>query len=85
MVKKHVIEHELVPKHEILSPAEREKLLNTLKIKPQQLPKILDKDPVAMKLGARPGDIIKITRKSPTAGESTYYRYVVGKDVWSSA
>ncbi|MEM3089792.1 MAG: DNA-directed RNA polymerase subunit RpoH/Rpb5 C-terminal domain-containing protein, partial [Candidatus Nitrosotenuis sp.] len=24
-----------------------------------------------------PGDMIKITRKSPTAGESIYYRYAV--------
>jgi DNA-directed RNA polymerase subunit H len=28
-------------------------------------------------LDARPGDIIRITRKSQTSGESVYYRYVV--------
>jgi DNA-directed RNA polymerase subunit H len=28
-------------------------------------------------LDVRPGDIIKIARRSPTAGQSVYYRYVV--------
>jgi DNA-directed RNA polymerase subunit H len=30
-----------------------------------------------MGLGVKPGDMIKITRKSATAGQSNYYRYVV--------
>jgi DNA-directed RNA polymerase subunit H len=34
-------------------------------------------DPAIIGLGVKPGDMIKITRKSATAGESIYYRYVV--------
>jgi DNA-directed RNA polymerase, subunit H (EC 2.7.7.6) len=30
-----------------------------------------------MGLGPKPGDVIRITRTSSTAGESLYYRYVV--------
>jgi DNA-directed RNA polymerase subunit H len=42
-----------------------------------QFPYILSTDPVAKEIGARPGDLIRVTRKSETAGSSTYYRYVV--------
>ncbi|MGB6628883.1 MAG: DNA-directed RNA polymerase subunit H, partial [Nitrososphaeraceae archaeon] len=45
--------------------------------KPSQLPYIMITDKGIEDLDVRPGDIIKITRKSPTAGESVYYRYVV--------
>jgi len=45
--------------------------------KPSQLPYIMISDKALEDLDVRPGDIIKITRKSPTAGESVYYRYVV--------
>ncbi|MDE0831984.1 MAG: DNA-directed RNA polymerase subunit H, partial [Nitrosopumilus sp.] len=41
------------------------------------LPLIFVNDPAIMGLGVKPGDMIKITRTSPTAGESLYYRYVV--------
>ncbi len=78
--KKHgvnILEHELVPKHEVLPPDEAKKLLEKLGIQPTQLPWISIDDPVVKAIGAKPGDIIRIIRKSPTAGESIAYRYVV--------
>ncbi|MET1159975.1 MAG: DNA-directed RNA polymerase subunit H [Thermoprotei archaeon] len=73
----NILEHELVPKHEILSPEEAEKILRKLNVKPYQLPWISIEDPVVKAIGAKPGDIIRIIRKSPTAGVSIAYRYVV--------
>lgn len=69
--------HIYVPKHEVLSTKEAEEVLRTFNAKPHQLPFILLNDPALNGLNAKPGDIIKITRKSATAGESIYYRYVV--------
>ncbi len=62
--------------HELLSPEEQEEVLRRYKTTRPQLPKILTSDPVVRKLGAKPGDIIKITRTSPTAGVTVYYRVV---------
>lgn len=73
----NIFDHELVPKHILLSKEEAEELLKTSRIKPYQLPKIKETDPAAKALGAKPGDIIKIIRRSPTAGVAKYYRYVV--------
>ena len=73
----NIFGHELVPKHEILSKEEAEELLKKLRVAPYQLPHIKYDDPAARSIGARPGDILKITRKESTAGVHTYYRYVV--------
>jgi len=75
--KVKILEHELVPKHEVLSPEEALKVLKKLGITPDKLPWIRASDPVARAIRAKPGDIVKITRKSPTAGETVVYRYVV--------
>ena len=52
-------------------------MLKELGVKPWQLPWIRASDPAAKALGAKPGDIIKIIRKSKLAGYSIAYRYVV--------
>lgn len=73
----NIFKHYLVPKHEVLSPEERKAVLEKYRIEPYKLPRIKTSDPVVRVIGAKPGDIIKITRRSSTAGEYVYYRYVV--------
>lgn len=71
--------HELVPRHEILTKLEKSKLLERLEVKDKGLPKILLTDPALKNLDAKEGDVVRITRKSQTAGHATYYRIVVAK------
>jgi|TARA_B110000196_G_scaffold246779_1_gene215697 DNA-directed RNA polymerase subunit H len=69
--------HVYVPKHEIITKKEAQKVLDDFNCKPTELPLIFVTDPAILELGVKPGDMIKITRKSGTAGQSIYYRYVV--------
>ena len=69
--------HMLVPKHEIMTIKEAEQVLEKNPCKATELPLIFANDPAIVGLGVKPGDMIKITRKSATAGESFYYRYVI--------
>jgi DNA-directed RNA polymerase subunit H len=71
------LEHFFVPKHEIMTEAEKESVLRRYNATPGQFPFILSTDPVAKEIGAKPGDMIMVTRSSETAGETKYYRYVV--------
>ena len=72
-----ITKHELVPKHEILNENEKKELLQKYGITLRQLPRILITDAMVKILNAKIGDVIKITRNSPTAGETVYYRVVV--------
>jgi len=72
-----IMGHVLVPIHEVISEKEKEDLFKRLKITPDQLPKILDTDPVVLSIDAKPGQIVKITRKSHTAKEAIAFRLVV--------
>jgi len=72
-----LFEHLLVPRHEILEEKEKEQLLTQLRVHPYQLPQISSSDPAVKAIGAKPGDLLRVIRKSPTAGEHIAYRYVV--------
>src|SRR5439155_965555 len=65
------------PRHILLKPAEAAEVLERYHIKPFQIPYIKSTDPAVRAIGAKPGDIVKVVRRSATAGESDFYRYVV--------
>ena len=70
----NITEHELVPKHILLTNEEKTNLLKRYRIKESQLPKILVNDPVAKYLGLKRRDVVKIVRVSETAGRYITYR-----------
>jgi DNA-directed RNA polymerase subunit H len=72
-----LFEHKLVPKHGILAEEEKTELLARYRVQAYQLPQISSLDPTVKAIGAKPGDILRVIRKSPTAGEHVAYRYVV--------
>jgi DNA-directed RNA polymerase subunit H len=76
-VSKKILQHELVPEHRVLTLEEAAEVLRKLGVKPWNLPMISINDPVIRILKAKPGDIIEVRRRSPTAGESVAYRIVV--------
>jgi len=69
--------HVLVPEHTILSEHECQELFKKYSIRPDQLPKILHTDPAVVAIGAKPGQIVKIERKSQTAKQAIAYRLVI--------
>ncbi|MFW9767203.1 MAG: DNA-directed RNA polymerase subunit H [Candidatus Thorarchaeota archaeon] len=72
-----LFQHELVPQHIIALDEEVQLVLEHYGIKKSQLPRIFRDDPAVKVLGARPGQVIRVQRESPTAGKVFYYRLVV--------
>jgi DNA-directed RNA polymerase subunit H len=52
-------------------------LLSTYHLTREQLPKIYHDDPSVKAIKAKPADVIRIVRESPTAGRAESYRLVI--------
>ena len=71
--------HELTPKHELITnEVEINHIMNLYQLKTKtQMPQIVKTDPMSRYFNAKAGQMMKVTRISPTCGESIVYRCVV--------
>ncbi len=69
--------HYLVPEHVLIRKEKVDELMAELGIKKDSLPKISKLDAAIKNLKPEKGDVVKIIRDSPTAGQAIYYRRVI--------
>ena len=75
-MKIDIQDHMLVPSHEIMTEDEITDELSDVEYDFKDLPKIKSHDPVVKAISAKPGDVLRITRESQTAGVFITYRIV---------
>lgn len=71
-----IISYRDQPKFELLSPVEMDQFKSEYNATDYTTKKLLRSDPIAKYFALRKGDIIRIIRPSPTAGEAIDYRIV---------
>jgi len=74
----NILKHMYVPKMEVLSEERVDELKKTYNLKNlEELPQISRFDPQALAMCLRPGQVCELTRSSPTALETKYYRLCI--------
>jgi DNA-directed RNA polymerase subunit H (RpoH/RPB5) len=71
-----LIEHALVPPHQVLTPAQKRRLLDHFSIHERDLPKQLPDDPVSRYYGLEDGDVICYWRRNGNQEVAPYFRIV---------
>ncbi len=74
---KNLQSHYLVPVHEIVPAEKLQDVLQQFGTTVEKFPQISRIDPIVEEIGAKRGDLLRITRQSKTAGTTIYYRVVV--------
>ena len=71
--------HRKVPSHRLLNEDEKKAFVEKYHISSLEnnMPLIDSQDPMAKWIGAKPGDVIEVIRRSETSGATPYYRYCV--------
>jgi len=73
----NVTEHFLQPQFFLVNDELKAQILEKYNVKEQQLPKIQKTDPIARYYGLKKGELIRILRKSETAGISEVFRVCI--------
>jgi len=75
--KVNITKHILIPDYMKLAEKEKQELFKKYNVSFQELPFILKNDNSIKQLKVKVGDVVKVIRKSPTAGETLFYRGVI--------
>tara|TARA_B100001057_G_scaffold500637_1_gene616783 strand:- start:2202 stop:2843 length:642 start_codon:yes stop_codon:yes gene_type:complete len=71
----NILNHDMVPQHIVLNEDEKQETMNYYYVTDiKKFPEISRFDPVALAIGLRPKQMVKIIRSSPTAIQTFYYR-----------
>ncbi|RZC77547.1 hypothetical protein C5167_001709 [Papaver somniferum] len=73
----NITKHVLMPKHEILTPEEKKKLLAKYNLDDKQLPRMLVTDAFARYYGLEKGQVVKVTFDSDITSSHVTYRCVM--------
>lgn len=73
----NITKHSSVPKHEKVMKENQDEICKKYNLKKNQFPIILKSDPVSKYFYLQQGDLVKITRSSPSVGEVLTYRLCV--------